>query len=118
MSLSRRESQILAGIEQSLRSQDRAFACRMDALNASRPARGVCHRFGYTTSRREFVCVVAATFILTAVLVILTLALPDRPCTPRSPASSGPVTTVSGLPASGLPSSELPAEVRKPVCRP
>ncbi|GGL02989.1 DUF3040 domain-containing protein [Planomonospora parontospora] len=112
MSLSRRESQILAEIEQSLRRQDRAFACRMDALNAARPARGVCHRFGYTTSRRELVCVVAATFILTAVLVVLTLALPDRPCTLRSsPASAGPTI-------SEPPSSELPAEVRRPACRP
>ncbi|GAA3131344.1 hypothetical protein GCM10010466_22390 [Planomonospora alba] len=110
MSLSRRENQILAEIEQALRRQDRAFASRMDALNAARPeGRITWDRFGHTASRREFVCVVAATFILTAVLVVLTLALPDRSCTLRTSASAGPSA-----------SSAVPAmtEVREPACRP
>ncbi|MFC4059597.1 DUF3040 domain-containing protein [Planomonospora corallina] len=108
MSLSRRENQILAEIEQALRRQDRAFASRMDALNAARPEGGRWERFGYNASRREFVCVVAATFILTAVLVVLTLALPDRSCTLRTSASAGPST--SAVPAM--------TEVRRPACRP
>jgi hypothetical protein len=93
MSLSDRERRILAEIEQDLRWQDRAFACRIDALNA-RPARR--RRHPGLVSRREMAFILLLVISMTLLSAIVLIAT-GRPRT--SPAvHPQDVVSTSGAP--------------------
>lgn len=86
MHLSDRERRILAEIEMALRRSDRAFARRIDALNAAAARRKRVYRFGPGTSRKEIAGLLAAVAVLTLLMVFLVVFTGHA----SSPAPSGP----------------------------
>lgn len=103
MHLSDRERRILAEIEMALRRSDRAFARRIDALNAAARRKRV-YRFGPGTSRKEIAGLLAAVAVLTLLMVFLVVftghASSPAPSGP-SPAPSQPVTVQAPLHEAG-----------------
>ncbi|GIH98364.1 DUF3040 domain-containing protein [Planobispora takensis] len=89
MGLSRREAQILAEIEWMLQHQDRAFARRIDLLNAARPEQDG-RRFACRLSRKEIIWVIVATLAAALVPAFLTLALSASACGPQPSRPSAP----------------------------
>ncbi|MFG1699677.1 DUF3040 domain-containing protein [Nonomuraea sp. NPDC049309] len=103
MHLSDRERRILAEIEMALRRTDRAFARRIDALNAA-AGRRRAPRFGHGISRKEIAGLLAAVAVLTSLMVFLVVyaghassPAPSRP----APGPSQPVTVRAPLNEAG-----------------
>ncbi|GIH95761.1 DUF3040 domain-containing protein [Planobispora siamensis] len=95
MGLSRREAQILAEIEWMLQHQDRAFARRIDLLNAVQPGNAARperdgRRFACRLSRKEIVWVIVATLAAALVPAFLTLALSASACGPQPSRPTAP----------------------------
>ncbi|WP_431914136.1 DUF3040 domain-containing protein [Nonomuraea jabiensis] len=84
MDPSEREHRLLKEIEQNLRHQDRAFAWRMDALNAASARQGP-QRFACHTTRQELVCVFLIVVILTALSLLLILTVDRTRIPPATP---------------------------------
>ncbi|GII03967.1 hypothetical protein [Planobispora takensis] len=93
------EDRILMQIERMLREGDRAFARRIDALNAARPARaGRC--FSCPVTRREIVYVVLATLTVALVPVCLAVVMSEPSCRPRPPRPAASSIAPTGAAAS------------------